>query len=253
MNALSVIIPSRSADNLIPCVKAIREARETCRIIVVDDGIASGPCEVALYSNRLACASPLPNQVHTVNGVKPFVFSRNVNIGIQAAGTDDIIILNDDALLKTPGGFTAMQANAGDYGIVGAVTNNVGNVNQFQSSRRGDYPPRKEPRMLCFVCVFIPRSTIDWLGLLDEDFVDYGCEDDDYCFRAREAGLTLGVYDGCFVDHGSLRSSFRGPAGAGGDFQPNLRRFIAKHGVDNWNKGRDQSKFRHLFPPETCA
>ena len=34
----SIIIPSRNIDNLTACVRAIRAARETARVIVVDDG-----------------------------------------------------------------------------------------------------------------------------------------------------------------------------------------------------------------------
>lgn len=234
MNRLCVVIPSRNIDNLLPCLEAIRHHEPTVQIVVVDDGLESQPSGFA---------------VEYVQGVKPFVFARNVNAGIRWASDADICICNDDALLRTPGGFTAMQARAGEYGIVGAATNNVGNVNQMQSSRRGDFGPRDEPRMLCFVCVFIPRSTIDAVGLLDERYVGYGMDDDDYSLQVRRAGLKLGVFDGCFVDHTSLRSSYRGPAGAGGNFHPNMKLFIEKWNVDNWGRGRDRSEFRALFPP----
>ena len=39
--------------------------------------------------------------------MKPFVFARNVNLGIEAAGDADVILMNDDATqLRTPYGFT---------------------------------------------------------------------------------------------------------------------------------------------------
>lgn len=180
-------------------------------------------------------------------GIKPFIFARNINLGIQAAGDDDVIILNDDALVQTPGGFTLLQRAAEEnpeYGIIAATCNNVGNQNQWPKG----VGLRDEPRMVCFVCVLIPRRTIDAVGLLDERFVDYGLDDDDYSLRVRKAGLKIGIHDGCYVDHGSLTSSYRGAAGAGGDFFPNLKRFIEKWGVDNWGNARGTSAFSSLFP-----
>lgn len=237
--SFSIIIPSKMASNLVPCVRAIREAGETARIIVVDDGV----------DRRETVNAPFGNTFIYV-GVKPFVFARNINIGIRAAGDDDVILLNDDALLKTPGGFTHLMSAANgcpEYGVIAAACNTVGNPNQFRHKGEG---LRDEPRMVCFVCVYIPRSTIDAVGLLDERFLGYGMDDDDYCLRVRNAGLKIGVFDGCYVDHASLKSSFRGEAGAGGDFTGNMRLFIEKWGVDNWGNPRERSRFGNLFPSE---
>lgn len=240
--AFSIIIPSRSAANLVPCVRAIREAGETARIIVVDDGVDWGLADDD--------GEPSWEPCNYVDGAKPFVFAGNVNIGILAAGDDDVILLNDDALLKTPNGFTWMmreQAHAASrqYGLIAAACNTVGNQNQFRQSESG---LRDEPRMACFVCVYIPRSTINAVGLLDERFIHYGMDDDDYSLRVRNAGLSIGIFDGCFVDHGSLTSSYRGGPQVGGDFRPNMKIFIEKWGVDNRGLGRDESPYRELFP-----
>jgi len=37
--SFSVIIPSRKASNLVPCVEAVRRAEPTAEILVIDDGI----------------------------------------------------------------------------------------------------------------------------------------------------------------------------------------------------------------------
>jgi GT2 family glycosyltransferase len=243
--SFSIIIPSRNAANLVPCIRAIREAGETARIIVVDDG------DLVAYNYSVGNEEGTDG-IEYVEGVKPFVFARNVNIGIRTAGDDDVVILNDDALLKTPMGFSIMSRPPEwmpGYGVIAAACNTVGNERQF---RREGNRLREESRMVCFVCVYIPRSTINTVGLIDERFVDYGCEDDDYCLRVRNVGLKIGIFDGCFVDHSSLKSSFRGDAGAGGNFEPNLKRFIEKWGVDNRNYGRDRSNYRHLFPWPRC-
>jgi glycosyltransferase involved in cell wall biosynthesis len=239
--SFSVIIPSKSATNLMACVRAIREAGETCRIIVVSDGL---DWNAYWHETQMKAVDPW-----IVAGVKPFCFARNVNIGIRAAGDDDVILLNDDALLKTSGGFVQMaqvMRQHKDLGILAAACDTVGNPNQFRRSvERG---VRDEPRMVCFVCVYIPRSTIKTVGLLDERFIHYGMDDDDYSLRVRQAGLKLGIFDGCYVDHRSLKSSYRGGPIAGGDFRPNMKLFIEKWGVDNFGRDRHTSEFASLFP-----
>ena len=238
---LSVIIPSKNAANLVPCVQAIRDAGETCRIVVVDDGLVGTLREVL----------PTIHEYDLVPGVKPFVYARNINLGIYAAGTDDVILLNDDALLQTPMGFTRMWEQLKrrpQYGVIASACNNVGNPLQNLVPELADIDGvRNEQRTLCFTCVLIPRRVIDAVGLLDERFVDYGMDDDDYCLRVRYHGLRLAIYDGCYCDHGSLTSSYRGGPQTGGDFHPNLRRFIAKWGTDNWGRSRDNSPFRDLW------
>jgi GT2 family glycosyltransferase len=243
MNGLSVIIPSKNAKNLVSCVEAVREHESFVNIIVIDDGLDSDPKHVA----RLDALRERDADFYC--GVKPFVFARNINLGIDAAGDYDVIILNDDALLQSPGGFLLLHAYANEhpeYGLIAASCNNVGNTNQWRNL--GNKGVRDEQRMVCFVCVLIPRKTIEQVGLLDERFVHYGCEDDDYSLRVRKAGLKLGIHDGCYVDHGSLSSSFRGKAGTGGNYLPNLKLFIEKWGVDNWGKSRAHSQFSDLFP-----
>jgi GT2 family glycosyltransferase len=244
MRNLSVIIPSKTfMPNLLGCVNSIHEHEDSAKLIVIDDGLeASGYRPQSADYESGSCidgASVLP-------GKKPFVFSRNVNLGIMAAGDDDVIVMNDDALLETPRGLTLMQREAykhSQYGIVASTCNNVGNLNQHPL-HTGEI--RGESRMVCFVCVLILRSTINAIGLLDENYVDYGCEDDDYCLRARAAGLRIGVFDGCFVEHGAVKSTYRDIENRG-DFRPNLRRFIAKWGHDNWQKTKETSDFPELF------
>lgn len=239
--SFSVIVPSRNPANLRACIGAIRARGETCRVIAVDDGLTlSGiePLQAKVYG-----------KVEIVAAMKPFIFSRNLNIGIRAAGDDDVILLNDDCLLKTPGGFTDLARVMTEHrpGILAPACTNVGNPDQTPPrghEKRAQL--RTEPRTLCFTCVYIPRFILNVVGLLDERFVDYGMDDDDYCLRVRQAGYTLAVYDGCVMDHHTLPSSYR--ANGGGDYRPNMRRFIAKWGVDNWGRDRAHSEFRNLWP-----
>ena len=231
----SIVIPSKTSENLEACVSALSAAGEAARVIVIDNGLSRRPegCEYIDYEG-------------------PFIFSKAINIGIRAAGDDDVVLLNDDGLLKSPNGIARMaaaMASRPHVGLCAAACDTVGNPNQFQRAENVDKDAmRGEERMVCFVCVYVPRTTIDTVGLLDERFVDYGLDDDDYSFRVRAAGLKIGIFDGCYVDHASLKSTYRGDALAGGDFTANMRRFIEKWGTDNWGCTREKSGFANLFP-----
>lgn len=87
--------------------------------------------------------------------------------------------------------------------------------------------------MVAFVCVLIRRDVLDLVGVLDERFDGYGYEDDDYCLRVRNAGLEIGVFDPCIVEHGTkAESTYRGPGAAGRNLlDHNRQKFNEKWGV----------------------
>lgn len=224
MNRLSVIIPSRNAGNLTPCITAIWDLDPELRVIVIDDGL-----EWPAFMDLLGSRPPRQIETLTIRGEKPFSFPRNINLGIIAAGSDDVILCNDDAILKTPGGFSLLQ-NAAEqhpvFGIIGATTDVTG---QPEQQPRG-IGLREVPHF-AFVCVLIPRRTIDLLGGLDERYcLDYGCDDRDYCEAVTRAGLKVGVHDGCFVDHGSLTSTYRGDPYTPKSFARNYALLLEKWG-----------------------
>ena len=219
--AHSVVIPSKTMDNLLPCMAAVRKHEPAAKIVVIDDGL---PFDLINCWSRDGGGPDIAQL-----GIKPFIFSRNMNLGIKAAGDDDVILLNDDALLKTPGGFSALKKLAddeSDFGIFAPCTNVTG-----APAQRFQGVGLREVDNVAFVCVYIPRRTINAVGLLDERFVTYGWDDNDYCRRVKMAGLKIGVYDFTFVDHGSLRSTFRGDPGAAGNIEEGRRIFNEKWGV----------------------
>lgn len=231
---IAVIIPSKNSKNLTSCLSSLDRFQPDAHVVIV-------------WDRQEGLPNPEYFQVQYIEGLNPFCFSRNVNLGIQAAGArDGYVLLNDDAILQTPGGFNLLYWAAREhpeFGIVSAVMNHVGNLNQ-QPQNIG---LREDQRMVCFVAVYIPQSTIDKVGLLDERYAGYGLEDDDYCLRIRQAGLKIGIHDGCVVDHGTLKSSFRADTNAM-DFKPNMKRFIEKWGHDNKGLGKEESPWRDLWP-----
>ncbi len=209
---LTVIIPSKQIQNLVNCVAAIRRNEPTLKIIVVNDGIDLA--RIARFDRCWLCEH---DPIEVIEGVKPFIFARNINLGIQAAGRSDVVLMNDDALLEVEGGLSKLQHQGLLHPECGLISSSVNAAAACQCRQFGN-GMRFNSVMVAFVCVFIPRTTIDRLGLLDERFGvgaggtgvrGYGCEDDDLCWRVREAGMKLGIYDGCFVDHMSLKSTFR--------------------------------------------
>jgi GT2 family glycosyltransferase len=263
----AVIIPSKNAANLIPCLTALRKHEPDCPIVVVDDGIGQQGIDAARFAGRVLIAA----------GSQPFVFARNVNLGIRYATThwerpwpdesfDGYVLLNDDALLESPGGFTLLERTCAEHpeiAVLGATTNLTGQPLQQRIEGGGIYGAGIRGRLLdglrfvphmAFVCCYIPRRTINILaeytdsefqshggpkyhgskyysgGLLDERYVGYGCDDADYCEQVTRAGLLVAVHDGCFVDHASLKSSFRGDPTHGGDFSSNYRLLMQKWG-----------------------
>lgn len=192
--SFTVVILSKNPDNLTPCVEAVMRREPNPDILVVDDGLP-------------ADWEPLSGEVDIIEGVKPFIFARNVNRAIAQRPFSDILILNDDALLKTDCGFSMLQRFAA-VGIVAPSTNVTGQPLQQpgQKTKSGHRVVDKIP----FVCVYIPRKVIDVVGLFDERFTAYGWEDNDYCRRVRNAGFSIVIDYSVFVDHGSLKSSFRG-------------------------------------------
>jgi hypothetical protein len=208
---------------------AVRQCEPKARIVVTDDGL---PFDLVSAWLRHGGGPDIMKL-----GLKPFVFARNVNLGLQMAGWDDVVVINDDALLQTSGGFSLLQKTANEhqqYGIISATTNITGNPAQ-QPHGIG---LREERNSIAFIAVLIPRRTIESVGLMDERFGGltpegkpiYGYCDNDYCRRVRNAGLKVGIHDGCFVDHGSLRSTFRGDPRAAGDTAAAREIYLQKWG-----------------------
>jgi hypothetical protein len=152
---------------------------------------------------------------HTrVEGIKPFIYARNANLGLTQAFklTDKAILMNDDAVLQSRGGFTVLShrsfANQ-EYGILSAATNSAGNVNMFPCGSDGI---RREKVTICFICCLISKRVWDRVGPLDEAYcVDYGVEDGDYCYRARAAGFQARDRGSVLCgSHVTLKSTYRG-------------------------------------------
>jgi hypothetical protein len=131
----------------------------------------------------------------------PFIYSRNINLALnQTQG--DVLLMNDDCCFLRGGTVEALEKileTCPDIGILSPkIIGGVGNVIQANVDRRIQYSNQR----LAFMCVLIRRAVIDRIGLLDERFVGYGWDDDDYCRRAVDAGFKLACTNSASVTHG---------------------------------------------------
>src|SRR4051812_41521468 len=133
-----VVILSARASNLVPCVQSLLANEPELppeHVVVVDDGARSE-------------AAPQLAPVRWLDGPRPFVFARNANLGIRAADSD-VVLLNDDARLLTPYGFTLLTQQMQGQQTIGVcsagIQGVVGNPRQIAS---GSAALRLEPQTL---------------------------------------------------------------------------------------------------------
>lgn len=223
-----VIILSKTASNLKPCIESIRKCQPDAVIITVDDGVD--------WSQIPARAKERGDIV--LPGIQPFVFSRNVNTAIEhwrdiEPNWTGILLHNDDAILQTQGGFFKLAEFAEAHPEVGCVapaTNVTGQPLQWPKNRTPE--GYRFVDTVPYVCVYIPRRTFDRVGLLDTRYqIDYGVEDRDHTYAMTQAGLEIAVLYDVYVDHGSLVSSFRGDPKTPKSFAQNYALFKAKWGI----------------------
>jgi GT2 family glycosyltransferase/glycosyltransferase involved in cell wall biosynthesis len=150
-------------------------------------------------------------------------FSAGNNVGLAAANGDYLVLLNNDTYVTPHWVGTMVKHLARDpgIGILGPVTNNIGNEARVEihyadmdemKHAAAAYTSRRMGRLfdvdtVAFFCVAMPRSTYERIGPMDEAFGVGFFEDDDYCRRVQAAGLRVVCADDVFVHH-HLSASF---------------------------------------------
>jgi GT2 family glycosyltransferase len=185
---IDIVIPNYVTAASLPivlrCLYSVRQCSPDARLIFVDN---ASPTLDALLP-ELAHHKDVVRILNQTN----LGFVKAVNQGLRASTADYVVLLNNDTEV-VPGWLEKMLAAfIGKVGIVGPRSNPNGTLSCQLPYRTATILPPGQ--MLVFFCVIISRAVIEKVGLLDEEFgVGLG-DDDEYCWRAQQAGFDL-----CFL------------------------------------------------------
>ena len=190
-------------------------------VIVVDNASTDGSRE--WLQTWAATPSPAGHQRRLQLNDENLGFSAGNNVGLRAARGEFLVLLNNDTYV-TPGwvrGLCNHLRAEPRLGLLGPVTNNIGNEAKLDISYDGmdemihkaalhtrAHPGHRLPlRTAAFFCVAMRREVYELVGDMDEDFGIGFFEDDDYCRRIEQRGLSIACAEDVFVHH-HLSASF---------------------------------------------
>lgn len=198
MNSVAIVTLTRFTEIFEILARSIRvhEHSEHDSWIVVTSGGAE----------EVLCADGHESEWCIVKGTEPFVWSRNANIGIRWAESDeDILLTNDDIQFVGPT-VARLQEICDANPSIGVLAPQIigdGINNRLAMASTPIHTEWAESKeYIPFVCVYLPRRVIDAVGPFDESFTGYGGDDMDYCLRVQKAGFKLAVTPRVKVKHG---------------------------------------------------
>ncbi|MDB5894740.1 MAG: glycosyltransferase [Rhodoferax sp.] len=186
-------------------------------IVVVDNASSDGSRE---YLQQFAAEHPATRLILNDTNLG---FAAGNNVGLAAATGEYLVILNNDTVVTRGWVMGLMRHLQRDpaVGLVGPVTNNIGNAAKLNTSYTdiaqmpseafsltlarmgGSFPIRTA----AFFCVMFHRAVYDACGPMSEDYGRGFFEDDDYCRRVEQEGLRVECAEDVFVHH-HLSASF---------------------------------------------
>lgn len=193
----------------IQCVESVRKNNlpDSYEIIAVDNASSDGICEWLQEQEDITL---IRNQQNVG-------FPAGCNQGIQAAGNQDILILNNDIELQPNSVFCLRMGlyESGQVGAAGCVTNYAGNgqavhKNNFSIEEWRNYA--KETNVPCenpYECKFylggfallLRHGLLEQIGMFDERFSPGYYEDTDLGIRIARAGCKQLLCRNSFVLH----------------------------------------------------
>ncbi len=193
-----------------------RQTYPRIRILVVDNGSTDG--SAAEFGIRCPGVEQISNPAN-------LGFAGGMNAGMRYAltqGADFLFVANNDVILA-PDTITLLvrAALACDSALTGPAIYHTAQPERIWSAGAWRNPltlelatawpggPAGEPIAVDYACagaVLISRACLEQIGLFDERFFMY-YEDNDYCLRARAAGLRIYIVPGASAWHKVAASS----------------------------------------------
>ncbi len=225
-----VVCVHNALEYAIECLESISRVREqACHtLIIIDDG---SDTPTRSYLDQF-CAER--DWVLLFRNQEAVGYTKAANQGLRAATADMVILLNSDTIVTR--GWIEKLADAlfstRGAGVVGPLSNAASYQSIPDCRGRGDqtainhHPSHLSPEEMNRLCelwtpaTFLPyvplihgfcfgikREVINTIGFLDEDNFPKGYgEENDYCFRASDAGFLLVIATHTFVFHAKSKS-----------------------------------------------
>ena len=197
------------------CIESIlAKTSQPYQVILVDDG--STDLVLVTYLDELA---KLPN-VKVLRNKENVGFVKAANIGL-CFSKNDVVLLNSDTIVSENwlDGMWSCAYSHARIAVVSPLSNNATicsipefckdnpipegfDVESFARLVRqmSDKMYPAIPTAVGF-CMYIKRSVLNELGVLDESFSPGYEEENDFCMRAQEAGYAIVLDDSTFVYH----------------------------------------------------
>ena len=204
---VTIVIPTYGPPaQTIETVESVRRTTdpERVHVLVTDDGSPG--------ADRDRLRRELAGQAELVLGEDNVGFARNANRGMRAVDpTHDVILLNSD-IVALPAWLETLQHGAyasPEFGIVGPkllypdrTIQSAGSYRNLGAPEWFDHRYRFKPAghgpanvaagalAVTGACMYVKRTAIERLGLLDERY-EMAYEDVDWCLRAWQAGTRV--------------------------------------------------------------
>lgn len=215
-HVVTLIVSYNSGADIEECIKSIPQ-RIGASIVVVDNDSAN---ETKLILRKLLVDGQIEKLIENTENVG---FAKAVNLGIRSLDDCDIFLMNPDASLE-PGCLESLRSKSMSDSSMGLLTPVVYSDAGVRTMSAGMQPTiwrlfthysglsrlfwrssifrgrylfldkhSNDDRFIEWAagcCLYIPRRTIDRVGLLSEEWFMYG-EDIEYCKRVLDSGMKI--------------------------------------------------------------
>lgn len=248
-----VIVTYNNQSITAECINSIVEKTKypNYEIIIVDNASSDSTCD---YLKEL---DKKYDHIKVILNDVNYGFAKGNNIGLREANGEFLLLLNNDTVVTNGWltGFVKHLKNHKELGMVGPVTNSIGNEAQidiqYATIDLMDQAAQNYTKIhfnqiyenigiLAMYCVMMPREVFSKVGYLDEIYGIGMFEDDDYANALRKHGYELACAEDVFIHHyGSVSFKKLEDEKYRKVFEENKKKYEEK-----WNKDWIPHKYR---------